>query len=68
MAVLKEFEKKYGQNRVTTNVKVSDEEQAMIEKKAKQFTKGNVSAWIRYAATKHIPTKRELVTPRKKAA
>ncbi len=42
-------------------IKLPEEDLAEIRKQAKKFAKGNVSAWIRYAATKLAPKKEDLV-------
>ena len=42
------------------NFKVLDEELAVIEKKAKKFARGNISAWVRYASMNHVPKEMEL--------
>lgn len=67
MSVLKDFEKKYGQERFTTNTKMSKKERQEVVARAKRFTKGNISAWIRYSSTHHTPPKRALVSQKKAA-
>lgn len=43
------------------NVKFSDQEKDLLKKKAKQYTGGNVSEWIRYAALRLNPPQSDLV-------
>lgn len=42
------------------NFKISPTEYEVLEEKAKQFTNGNVSEWIRYASLNYKPSKTEL--------
>lgn len=42
------------------NFKIAPSEYEKLEEKAKQYTNGNVSEWIRYAALNHKPSKSEL--------
>lgn len=46
--------------RILLNVKVSEEEREAIESKAKQFTRGNISAWLRYSGVKCQPRKKDV--------
>lgn len=46
---------------ILINLKVTSEELQLIRQKAKAFTKGNSSAWVRYAATQLSPRKKDLV-------
>lgn len=41
-------------------LRVSETERAIIEAKAKKFTKGNVSEWVRYAAINMQPKKEDV--------
>jgi hypothetical protein len=43
------------------NFKCADSDREKIVEKAKEFTKGNVSEWIRHAAMNYSPPKRDLV-------
>ena len=38
------------EKRVNVNLKATKEEIKIIKEKADEFTKGNVSAWVRYAS------------------
>lgn len=48
------------------NLKVTDKELALIQKKANRITGGNVSMWLRYAGMELEPPKRDLVKCRNK--
>lgn len=37
------------------NFKISRREMLIVEKQAKKYTEGNVSAWLRYSATRFKP-------------
>lgn len=50
------------EKRTLINVLVTKEERAAIEARAKRFAKGNVSAWVRYAAGQMTPPKKDLVS------
>jgi len=43
------------------NFKASRGDMKQIKEKADKYTEGNVSAWIRYAATQLEPKKRDLL-------
>lgn len=49
-----------------TNLRLSDEDRSLIEAKARQYTKGNVSAWLRYAGINHTPPASALAKPEPK--
>lgn len=42
------------------NVKVNREQMDQMVKLAKKYADGSLSAWVRYAACKHVPPKAEL--------
>lgn len=42
------------------NLKVSPDDIKAIRAKAKKFTNGNISSWIRYAATQLTPKKKDV--------
>ena len=42
------------------NFKISDDERKVLKQKALQYTGGNVSEWLRYAAMNHVPKPSEL--------
>lgn len=42
------------------NIRLTDEEQEKIKKKADTYTEGNVSAWMRFASTELTPPKKYL--------
>ncbi len=43
------------------NLRMNDKDRAMLLKRAKQFAKGNLSAWVRHAGLKYVPKKDELI-------
>ena len=43
------------------NFRVSFTEYIEIQKKAKSFTNGDISKWIRYSSIKHNPNKKDLM-------
>lgn len=47
------------------HVKCSKEQLEVLQKKADQYTKGNLSEWLRYAGTNCIPPKSELTSDKK---
>ncbi len=57
-----------GKEKVPVNLRVTAEEKAKMQEKADQFCKdegeehGNLSEWIRYAATRYEPKPDEVVT------
>lgn len=44
------------------NFKASAEDMITFKKKADQYTNGNVSEWIRFAASNHRPRKSQLTS------
>lgn len=50
--------RKRRQNRELRNVRWNDAEQALMQEKADRYMRGNLSAWVRLAATRHVPTGR----------
>lgn len=59
MAIKEKFLRKNDDTKMW-NVRLTDAERYIIDKNAKQFTDGNASAWVRFAATHLKPTKRYL--------
>lgn len=51
-------------------LRISKEDMKVFSLKARQYTAGNVSEWLRYAAINHMPPKSQVVRqpPRKKKA
>ena len=43
------------------NLRVSQKEEAAIQKKADKFANGNYSAWLRYAGANYTPSKEEII-------
>lgn len=41
------------------NMKVNKRDDAIIQAKAKKYTKGNLSTWLRHASLKYVPKKNE---------
>lgn len=44
----------------TINLKMTAKEKAELERKAKLYANGNLSAWLRYAGLHLVPSKKEL--------
>jgi hypothetical protein len=42
------------------NLKVTDVELRLIKDKAKKYTNGNISAWMRYASSQLNPKKKDV--------
>lgn len=45
----------------TFAVKITPAQEELFRKRAKQYTNGNISEWLRYAAENHEPKKGDLV-------
>lgn len=45
---------------ILVNFKVNEPEYRELLKRAKRFSKGNLSFWLRYAGMSHTPSKKEL--------
>lgn len=59
MKLKKEFVSRNKKTKIL-NLKCTDEEILEMKKNAEQFSSGNLSAWIRFAAIKLKPTKKFL--------
>jgi hypothetical protein len=46
---------------VLINLKVLKADMELIVNRAKKYADGNVSMWLRYAGSNHIPKKKDLV-------
>lgn len=44
-----------------TNLKLASKDRKALKEKAKLFTKGNLSAWLRYAGLQYVPKKGESI-------
>lgn len=44
-----------------TNLKLGGKDRKALKEKAKLFTKGNLSAWLRYAGLQYVPKKGEQI-------
>lgn len=47
------------------NFRVTEEQYAEIAAKAEEFFRGNLSGWVRYAAERHVPRRRDIITSKK---
>lgn len=58
--MLKSMLKKRKDEPFLLNIKITKKEFTAIKRKAKLHTKGNVSAWLRYAGAKLSPRKQDI--------
>lgn len=54
--------KKSGSKLKITNLKLGGKDRAALKDKAKKFSKGNLSAWLRHAGLKYVPKKGEVIS------
>lgn len=55
--MLKEFKK---EKSLPVNIKVTADDKKELQKKANEYTQGNLTAWIVYAGKNYVPKPEEL--------
>ena len=61
MKILKSIKELKDKSKKLYTIRIDDSEKKLIMDKAKKYTDGNVSAYIRFAAVNFEPKKRDLV-------